>query len=188
MSLIWKSVPITSSINLRSAENNGATIWANASILDATKLRDEQHKPMRMKVWQRGLAAKLAGVREGQSVLTIGFAYNMLEDLYQFLCKRDLECPHTVGPERGLTLELMMGFQKVIETTPVVPHRITIKGRPYAPRTILNIDGEPNWVARDVFAALKAKKQFSAVISQIPDEFKLNEGCVRSRRMIAPAA
>jgi hypothetical protein len=168
-------VPITSSINLRSAENNGATIWANTSILDATNLRDEQHKPMRLKVWQGGLAAKLSGTREGEPVLTMGFAYYMLDKLYQLLCQRDLECPHTVGPERGLTLELMMGFQKLIETTPVVPHRITIKGRPYAPRTILNIDGEPNWVARDVFAALKLKDRGASVAKRIPNQFKFVE-------------
>lgn len=182
MSLIWKSVPITTRINLRFAEINGATLLANTSILDATKLRGEQHKPMRQKVWKVGLPAKLAGKREGQPVLTMGFAYYMLEEFYQVLCKRDLECPHAVGEEQNLTLELMMGLQKLIETTPVVPHKITIKGRPYEPRTILNIDGEPNWVARDVFAALKAKDRAPFIIKKIPNHSKFVEPLHHPRR------
>jgi hypothetical protein len=126
-------------------------------------------------VWQRGLAVKRSGSRDGKAVLTTDFASYMLDQFYWSICQWGLKSPHTVGEERDPTLELAVWFQKIIETTPVAPHGITISGRPYNLRTTPNIDGEPNWVARDVFAALKAMDQFTTVISQIPGEFKFVE-------------
>ena len=178
MAIEWQTTKVGDQVDLRWKKNKGVEIWCVRDFVSATQMT---FTAIRDDNWTREVDSRRAGLlrkagdKNVNRVMTLGAVERMLGEFHWDATKRSLLRPKDGWVELDVNLMLHKWVVERIQGSPTPSYAYVRGSQSCEVRYVLNVRGEPLWVAEDVFKALGIKWRGYKRVAYVPPQWQPTE-------------